>query len=348
MRAARKPAPVKPVRALGAASPVAVGVEAAPAAPSIPRPLSETHAQGVPAASPAAPVQPPAPARYEDQFSLPSGYGEDRVVLMVKDPWWIYAYWEIRPETERATRSALRPEEIPGLRSILRVYDVTGAGEPSATQSVDVVLSGLATNWFIHTNAPGHAYLVEIGLLTARGRFVPLARSNRVTTPRFGPSDDIDEAWAMTDEAYWTLFSLAAGQAAGSSPTAWAQGFAQRYFSSGWSSMGLVGAASRPAIRGFWCRVSADLVIHGTTEPRATVRIQEQPVPVRKDGSFSVRMALPDGTQSIPIEVTSADGHVSRIITPIVALSWGASAQPDPTQAPPRPDVIHGMGESSR
>ena len=26
---------------------------------------------------------------------LPSAYGDNKIVLMVRDPWWLYAYWEI-------------------------------------------------------------------------------------------------------------------------------------------------------------------------------------------------------------------------------------------------------------
>jgi hypothetical protein len=53
--------------------------------------------------------------------------------------------------------------------------------------------------------------VVDIGLLTRRGKFYLLARSNRVTTPRFGPSEVIDEEWMCPDEEYWRLFGLAGG-----------------------------------------------------------------------------------------------------------------------------------------
>ena len=28
---------------------------------------------------------------------LPAHYGEDRITVMARDPWWLFAYWEIRP-----------------------------------------------------------------------------------------------------------------------------------------------------------------------------------------------------------------------------------------------------------
>jgi hypothetical protein len=243
---------------------------------------------------------------------------------MVKDPWWIFAYWEIRPGTEREARGQLLPHEVAGLQSILRVYDVTGIDYPAqpAHGSFDISLSQLATNWYIQTNAPGRSFIVEIGLLTARGRFLLLARSNRVMTPRFGPSDVIDEDWVISDEDFWKLVGeggLGPGSSMGAS---WSRLMAQSLASAGRSSGNLFVQNRTPAVRGFWCRVDTDLVIHGATEPRATVTIQGQPVALRKDGTFSLRLALPDGTQSIAIECTSPDGRQTRTVTPLISRTW--------------------------
>ena len=171
----------------------------------------------------------PHPQGREEPFPIPSGYGDHRIVLMVKDPWWLYAYWEIDPVRERHLRSQLAPDEIGGWQSALRVYDVTGLPAPArfASQSeaagaqaglefpqqpaqewCDIPLSGLASHWHIQVNAPDRSFVVEIGWLTRHGRFLALARSNRVTTPRFGPSEVIDEEWMITDEADWRLFGL--------------------------------------------------------------------------------------------------------------------------------------------
>lgn len=253
---------------------------------------------------------------------------------MVKDPWWLHAYWEVAAQTERTVRGQLLPHEVADLQTVLRVYDVTDVAFPAqpAHRTFDIGLSGLATNWYIHTNAPNRAFIVEIGFLTAAGRFLPLARSNRVVAPRFGPSDVIDEDWVTTDETYWKLFGASAGIGIGASPSAWAHLLSQALFSGGPASPGLSGPVRAAAIRGFWCRVDADLVIHGAAEPRSTVLIQGQPAVVRKDGTFSIRVALPEGQQTITIDVTSADGRHSRTVTPIVTLAWAGALAPDSTK----------------
>ncbi|MBI2496202.1 MAG: DUF4912 domain-containing protein [Candidatus Omnitrophica bacterium] len=293
----------------------ALALDVSAQAPSASTPAGESQRQG-----------PSSATAVEEQFSIPTGYGDDRIVLMVKDPWWLFAYWDIHPNTERTARRQLLPHEVAGLHSILRVYDVTGIDFPAqpAHASCDISLSDLATNWYIHVDAPNRSFIVEIGLLANGGRFLPLARSNRVTTPRFGPSDVIDEAWMTTDEAYWKLAGTL-GLGSGSSPLGWSALLGQALSSGGWSSVSVLGQGRPSLVRGFWCRVDADLVIHGSTEPRAAVTIQGQPVTVRKDGTFSLRVALPDGTQTITIDATSPDGRHVRTVTPIVTLAWSGS-----------------------
>ena len=257
------------------------------------------------------------------------GYGEDRIVLMVKDPWWLYAYWEIQPQTERAARAQLLPHEVAGLQSILRVHDVTDVDVPAqpAARSVDISLSGLAMNWYVHTNAPGRSFIVDIGLLAHTGRFVLLARSNRVTTPRYGPSDVIDEAWMTTDEAYWRLVGASVGIGMGASPGGMAhvvlRSLSQQLSSGAWSSQAFAGVLkSRGGLRGFWYRVNAELIIHGATDHKATVSLQGQPIPVRADGTFSVRTALPEGTKTVTMVFTAPDGQQTRTVIPTVSLAW--------------------------
>ncbi|MBI2174650.1 MAG: DUF4912 domain-containing protein [Candidatus Omnitrophica bacterium] len=261
----------------------------------------------------------------EGTFSIPGSYGEDRIVLMVKDPWWIFAYWEIQSSTERQALRQLLPHEVEGLSSILRIYDVTGLDYPNqaAHSSFDILLSGLASNWYINTNAPNREFVVEIGLLTRNGRFLMLSRSNRVATPRFGPSEVLDEEWMCPDEDYWKLFGLSVGFGMGGSPSG-LQPFLERrmfspgLFSPGMFSPGLFSPVKVRKERGFWFWVDAELIVFGGTDPKARVTFQGQPVALRPDGTFSVRMALPDGQQIIPVTAVSPDQLETRTITPTV------------------------------
>jgi len=251
----------------------------------------------------------------------------------VKDPWWLYAYWETQAATERAALRGLLPHEVVGLQSVLRVHDVTGLPEPAGDVGrwFDISLSGLATNWYIQTNGPGRSFVADLGVRTSGGKFLRLARSNRVTAPRAQPCDVIDEAWAPP-EAAWKVWAASVGVGTGASPGGWGQPMARREGAASWSSGALAGGWREGELaRPLRCRVETDLVIHGTTEPRAAVTIDGQPAAVRKDGTFDLRLALPEGMHSLTIEVTSPDGRQTRTVTPIVNLAWVR------TQTPPGP-----------
>jgi hypothetical protein len=60
--------------------------------------------------------------------------------------------------------------------------------------------------------------------------------------------------------------------------------------------------------------VDAELIIFGTTRPDATVTLKGEPVKLRPDGSFTVRMHLPDKRQVLPVVASSADGIESRTV----------------------------------
>lgn len=283
-------------------------------------------------AVPSAPQPPRARPYSEATFIIPAGYGDTRIALLVKDPWWLYAYWEVHPSDERRVKSRLTPEEVIGLQTILRVYDVTDGGAPeSAAHWMDIPLSGLAANWYLNTNAPDHAFVVEIGLLTRFGRFLAIARSNQVRAPRSGPSDVIDEAWRIADEQFWKLLHLSGQIGMGSSPGSAKNALehaAPGSAGAAASSMDVPSSHQPKALR-----VHAELIVHGSADPRATVTIQGQPVALRADGSFSARFALPEGTQAIDVAATTATHQAA--VTPVVIYRVQEKAGPAPDATAP-------------
>ena len=39
---------------------------------------------------------------------LPAGYGKDRIVVMVRDPYWLHCYWELTRQAIKRAEAALR------------------------------------------------------------------------------------------------------------------------------------------------------------------------------------------------------------------------------------------------
>ena len=61
-------------------------------------------------------------------------------------------------------------------------------------------------------------------------------------------------------------------------------------------------------------KVDAEMVIHGTTHPEAQVTLQGAPLKLRPDGTFSVRLELPNRRQVIPLVASTKDGASQRTI----------------------------------
>src|SRR5437588_8159661 len=132
---------------------------------------------------------------------LPTGYGRDRIVVMVRDPYWLHAYWELTRHAIGRAEAALG-QEWHTAKPILRLLDVSSPETTSTAESVlrDIEIHGGCNNWYIDVGHPPKSFRVDIGYLARSGRFYVLARSNVVTTPRAGVSDVIDENWADTDQ----------------------------------------------------------------------------------------------------------------------------------------------------
>lgn len=145
------------------------------------------------------------------RFELPSQYGEDKAVLLVRDPWWVFCYWEVTPRTYNQVTDLMRKSGLAADKQVLRVYDVTGTSVNRPNCFFDIEVGSYANNWYIDVGKPDTDWMIEIGFRAANGRFFALVRSNMVRTPRFGISDVIDEEWMLPDDLYWQLFARSAG-----------------------------------------------------------------------------------------------------------------------------------------
>jgi len=125
----------------------------------------------------------------EPLSELPDGYGESRIVLMPRDPQWVYAYWDI----PNSKKEELRQQG--GSRLALRFYDVTDINmavqRPHSLQQYEC--DELAREWYLPVPVSDRDYLVEIGYVCTDGRWLVLARSAPVRVPPVYPSDWVDD-----------------------------------------------------------------------------------------------------------------------------------------------------------
>jgi hypothetical protein len=251
---------------------------------------------------------------------LPAGYGKDRIVVMVRDPYWLHSYWELTRHAIQRAEAALGTEWHTA-KPILRLLDVSSHGMTNTSESAlrDIDIHGGCNNWYIDVSNPPRSYRIDIGYLTPSGRFYVLARSNVVTTPRAGVSDVIDENWADLDaKKADRIYAMSGGFDPAGSSLELKQLFEERLrrplHSPAVTSFGSGGMMFGGKSRQFWFQLDAELIIYGATEPRARVTLQGDPVNLRPDGTFTMRFSLPDGRQIIPAVATAPDGMEERTI----------------------------------
>ncbi len=150
------------------------------------------------------PAPPPAPAKPGDMRDaswyapdLPQGYGHDRLTLMVRDPNWLYCYWELRPDLLDEARSKFSDNAWPVLRVHLLSED------DSVLDAWEYGVGDDAVNWYVDTARPGSRFRAELGLRDVGGHYALLVGSNTVTAPQDAPSERWDEEWVGLSRETW-------------------------------------------------------------------------------------------------------------------------------------------------
>jgi len=277
-------------------------------------------------------------------MDIPQEYGDTELVLLVRDPEWMFAYWEIN-EADRLRFGLHRGRAAKPMA--IRLYDIT-VGGPGLNGYVDIPVQPDASNWYLRM-APNRAYQADIGFYDELGRFVGVARSNGVNTPRNEPSDDVGEdTFMIVQEDFEKIFTASGGRVItreqigsqfvtrvaettrslpglltvpfGSSDKRFVAPFLGASNMSS-ASGGVAGKKYGSRAKDFWLRVRTELILYGQTEPDAQVTVQGQPVALRPDGSFTMRYAFPDGVIEMPVVATNADGDMTKSITPVAERS---------------------------
>jgi len=257
------------------------------------------------------PVRPMVPL--PQQRALTHDCAKDRIVAMVRDPFWLHVYWELSRGTLGRAQAALG-QDWHAARPILRLMDVTSEDTTSASerQVRDIEIHGGVNNWYIDVVNPPRSYRVDVGYLTRRGKFFILARSNVVCTPQVGASEVLDQNWASVQDEAHRIFSRSGGSGSRDLSEVFEERLGRPL--NGLSFQSLMTGALPSNGRGFHFELDAELIVYGTTEPNARVTLQGEPVQLRPDGSFTVRFSLPESRQIIPAVAASPDGVEERTI----------------------------------
>ena len=195
--------------------------------------------------------------------------GKDRLVVMVRDPYWLHAYWEL------SRRSIQRAEVAMGqhwhaARPVLRLHEVSRNGTTSAARQAvrDIEIHGGVNNWYIDVQNPPKSYQVEIGYLAPGNRFYCLGRSNVVSTPMPGSADTFDRNWAEVAKECDRVYAMTAGsteqEANGDLKDVFEE---QMHRPMGDSLLTQFGPGAAASKQDFRFQVDTELIVHGVTQP---------------------------------------------------------------------------------
>ncbi|MBD3379758.1 MAG: DUF4912 domain-containing protein [Candidatus Omnitrophica bacterium] len=126
-------------------------------------------------------------------FSLPDGYGDDRIMLLVRDPWTVFTYWDISGGTEERTKEEISRHGDAVSIKVLRLRQITEEGAYAQKTALQYDLMDDNESRYISLPAPGKRWIAEIGRITPRGRFFPMAVSNIAQTPLHDISPETEE-----------------------------------------------------------------------------------------------------------------------------------------------------------
>ncbi len=121
------------------------------------------------------------PVIQSDSGELPEAYGTQRLLLVARDPHWLYAHWDMTSEQLRKHNTASRDGHL-----VLRVFCGDVSGAPVVEQHVHPE----SRNWFIHVGRGATKYVALLGSYHRKGAWATVATSDATLTPPDVLSDD--------------------------------------------------------------------------------------------------------------------------------------------------------------
>ena len=256
------------------------------------------------------------------------------LVLIEVDPHRLHAFWTVSRETMEYARHRLGGDSNPASMILRVFEAEPNDAGSSGGAAFDVDVGGLQSRSYVDIFGKARRYRAELGLRDADNRFVTLATSNVVELPpassaasnefrqinidapeagTFAPQPASPSHDALTaaffpmlgphdDENVLAGFPLPPG-----TPRGQETGIAAEASSTdpGWGAEAL---APRPPLvleqaltsssyglgRAGGFEVTAELHVHGHADPDRELHLFGQKIPMRPDGSFSIRRLLPN------------------------------------------------------
>ena len=238
----------------------------------------------------------------------------DRLVLSVCDPFWLRAYWEATSRRVERVRSAMG-QNWHTADPTLRLYRVDREPHGATRREfvADFPVRAGVNSCYVPVDDPPRSFVVELGYLARDKRFFTLISSNVVETPQ----QSVHDAFGRPEEnvlGFPTNFDAFVPRRRAPRPR-----FAPFEDDETFRPGALNGTARRDveALRSasdLRVAVDCEIVVKGQASPGARVRVKEEPIRLKEDGTFSIRYRLPERRHVFPVVATTPDGSETRTI----------------------------------
>jgi hypothetical protein len=245
----------------------------------------------------------------------------DRLVVMVRGPHWLHAFWEVTPRSIGRAEAALG-QEWHGAKPVLRLLQIESGAQGSPSERVvrEIEIHGGVKNWFIDVRNPPMSCRVDIGYRAFSGRFHSLARSNAVSLPGGTQGDTLDTHWGDIAGDCDRIYAMSGGFSPENNSTELQELFEERLNRPMGppasrrtcdAGDGHPDGTPKPELE---LDVDAEMIVYGATKPGSYVTLQGEPVKLGADGTFRVRVEMPNKRQVIPIVANAPDGAARQTV----------------------------------
>ena len=136
---------------------------------------------------------------------------KDRLVVIVRDSFWLQGYWEITKASVNRARAAIGTQWHLA-KPVLRVMKVVSDGSTNSVehQLDEIEIHSGVSNWYFQNPAPGSKLRLAIGYAVGEDKFHLITKSNEVT-PAKNAKHQRDENWTDITNDVQRYFALSGG-----------------------------------------------------------------------------------------------------------------------------------------
>jgi len=145
-----------------------------------------------------------------DTEELPTTYDEDRVVILIRDPYKAYAYWDISLDKRLELGLGESSEELPSGQLYLKVY--RGANEEELAQNpqlyIEIAIIGSTRSAYFDIDESFQAYCGKLEFVPFFEEPVTVSVSNVISPPPATLTGGFDEEWKAVEKIYRRFYTL--------------------------------------------------------------------------------------------------------------------------------------------